>query len=89
MIRLAYHVEHLAEDQQTKLVTSGPSRPHISSYKCQDLAEWRGSARGLSSAGRAPDLHSGGQEFDPPRLHHFANGPVKNGSVAQVVRAHA
>ena len=26
--------------------------------------------RGLSSAGRAPDLHSGGQEFDPPRLHH-------------------
>jgi len=24
---------------------------------------------GLSSAGRAPDLHSGGQEFDPPRLH--------------------
>ena len=27
--------------------------------------------RGLSSAGRAPDLHSGGQEFDPPRLHHL------------------
>jgi hypothetical protein len=26
---------------------------------------------GLSSAGRAPDLHSGGQEFDPPRLHQF------------------
>ncbi len=27
---------------------------------------------GLSSAGRAPDLHSGGQEFDPPRLHHLS-----------------
>ncbi len=27
--------------------------------------------RGLSSAGRAPDLHSGGQRFDPARLHHF------------------
>ena len=27
--------------------------------------------RGLSSAGRAPALHAGGQEFDPPRLHHF------------------
>ena len=26
---------------------------------------------GLSSAGRAPDLHSGGQEFDPPRLHQL------------------
>ena len=25
---------------------------------------------GLSSAGRAPDLHSGGQRFDPARLHH-------------------
>ena len=24
---------------------------------------------GLSSVGRAPDLHSGGQEFDSPRLH--------------------
>ena len=26
--------------------------------------------RGRSSAGRAPALHAGGQEFDPPRLHH-------------------
>ena len=26
---------------------------------------------GLSSAGRAPALHAGGQEFDPPRLHQF------------------
>ena len=24
---------------------------------------------GRSSAGRAPALHAGGQEFDPPRLH--------------------
>ncbi len=27
--------------------------------------------RGLSSAGRAPDLHSGGRRFDPVRLHQF------------------
>ena len=27
--------------------------------------------RGLSSAGRAPALHAGGQGFDPPRLHHI------------------
>ena len=26
---------------------------------------------GRSSAGRAPALHAGGQEFDPPRLHHI------------------
>ena len=30
----------------------------------------RFSKRALSSAGRAPDLHSGGQRFDPARLHH-------------------
>jgi hypothetical protein len=27
------------------------------------------SMRALSSVGRAPDLHSGGQEFDPPSVH--------------------
>ena len=32
-------------------------------------SEPAGQIWGLSSAGRAPDLHSGGQEFDPPRLH--------------------
>ena len=26
----------------------------------------------LSSAGRAPDLHSGGQRFDPARLHQLS-----------------
>ena len=26
---------------------------------------------GCSSAGRAPALQAGGQEFDPPHLHHF------------------
>ena len=27
--------------------------------------------RGLSSAGRAPALHAGGQRFDPARLHRI------------------
>ena len=31
---------------------------------CRDL-------RGISSAGRAPALHAGGQRFDPAILHHF------------------
>ena len=26
---------------------------------------------GFSSAGRAPALHAGGQEFESPILHHF------------------
>ena len=30
----------------------------------------RNRVRALSSVGRAPDLHSGGQEFDPPNVHH-------------------
>ena len=29
--------------------------------------------RGCSSAGRAPALQAGGQEFDPPHLHHSGN----------------
>ena len=84
-----------------------PDRPHISSR--QKVEHGRASVschpdRGLSSAGRAPDLHSGGQEFDPPRLHHQVRWAVVVrirlsvlrptvmhgiGSVAQVVRAHA
>src|SRR5436853_5171452 len=27
--------------------------------------------RGRSSVGRAPEWHSGGQGFEPPRLHHL------------------
>ena len=26
---------------------------------------------GISSAGRAPALHAGGQEFESPILHHY------------------
>ena len=52
---------------------------------------------GCSSAGRAPALQAGGQEFDPPHLHHRASEDEEmttgrrksNGLVAQVVRAHA
>ena len=32
---------------------------------------------GRSSAGRAPALHAGGREFDPPRLHQFIKNLVK------------
>ena len=48
--------------------------------------------RGYSSAGRAPALHAGGQEFDPPHLHQerMWNGDwlPKCGLIAQLVRAH-
>ena len=33
---------------------------------------------GCSSAGRAPALQAGGQEFDPPHLHHLAQLFVRN-----------
>ena len=50
---------------------------------------------GCSSAGRAPALHAGGQEFDPPHLHQEGKGEkndrtvTADGRIAQVVRAHA
>ena len=42
---------------------------------------WRGTYDiwGLSSAGRAPALHAGGQGFDPPRLHHISRSRPNNG----------
>ena len=33
--------------------------------------------RGCSSAGRAPALQAGGQEFDPPHLHSDIDFTVK------------
>ena len=45
--------------------------------KKEEVRQW-----GCSSAGRAPALQAGGQEFDPPHLH-------QTGRIAQVVRAHA
>jgi hypothetical protein len=71
---LARFVKHLAEFSHE--LTTRPSRPHIPSKDTGsrerltvfvDLA----SERGLSSAGRAPDLHSGGHRFDPDRLHQM------------------
>ena len=49
---------------------------------------------GCSSAGRAPALHAGGQEFDPPHLHHWKWAHSSGGesarliSVRSVVRIH-
>ena len=52
---------------------------------------------GYSSAGRAPALQAGGQEFDSPHLHQGTKEDEQlecryvkhNGRIAQVVRAHA
>ena len=60
-------------------------------------AEPENPQRGYSSAGRAPALQAGGQEFDSPYLHQAERPggqdglPVKvsHGLIAQVVRAHA
>ena len=37
--------------------------------KLKDFKRYLMTQWGRSSAGRAPALHAGGQEFDPPRLH--------------------
>ena len=38
---------------------------------------------GCSSAGRAPALQAGGQEFDPPHLHHRASEDEETTTVAR------
>ncbi len=48
----------------------------------------RVSIRGCSSAGRAPDLHSGGRRFDPDQLHQFCENQYLIGPIAQLARAH-
>ena len=43
---------------------------------------------GCSSVGRAPALQAGGQGFESPHLHSEAS-LLKDGLIAQLVRAHA
>src|SRR5262249_32784383 len=38
------------------------------------LLDWHRSTWGRSSVGRAPEWHSGGQGFEPPRLHQYLQG---------------
>ena len=66
-------VKHLAKTGSQTGHTSS-TRPSSYLLRPRNL-RWVPKAWGLSSAGRAPDLHSGGQEFDPPRLHHFLRIP--------------
>ena len=79
-----------AAEEQKKLhrVKRKAETPHLTS-------------RGCSSAGRAPALQAGGQEFDSPHLHqgceNSSNGRgseredlwPRDGLIAQLVRAHA
>ena len=54
---------------------------YVNIDKCRDKPKWRLKGRylsagaydiwGRSSVGRAPEWHSGGQGFEPPRLHQF------------------
>ena len=66
------------------------------SFNFQGLKGFEEQKRGCSSAGRAPALQAGGQEFDPPHLHQEQEWKARatalkklNGLIAQVVRAHA
>ena len=43
--------------------------------------------RGHSSAGRAPALHAGGQEFDPPWLHHLKRSLLREQKIEHEAKA--
>ena len=45
--------------------------------------------RGCSSAGRAPALHAGGQEFDPPHLHQRVKVDEEDREKAETKWAHS
>ena len=70
---------------------------YLQTWKREDFYSDALFIRGCSSAGRAPALQAGGQEFDPPHLHQRASEDEEtttvatklHGLVAQVVRAHA
>ena len=67
-------------EAKVELHSQPKSRHHGSALSSfEGIPSW-----GRSSAGRAPALQAGGQEFDSPRLHHIKYGPI-----AQLVRAHA
>ena len=44
---------------------------------------------GCSSAGRAPALHAGGQEFDPPHLHQRVKVDEEDREKAETKWAHS
>ena len=48
-----------------------PLQKKISKYNNKCEAQVAQPERGISSAGRAPALHAGGQEFESPNLHHL------------------
>ena len=55
----------------------GSMLQHVTERLNAHNAEWLKMSEakgGRSSAGRAPALHAGGQEFDPPRLHQIFGG---------------
>ena len=77
-------LDHLLskEYRNRKVSNSGQQEPLLALFDFEDVVRRQMNIWGCSSAGRAPALHAGGQEFDPPHLH-------QNGRIAQVVRAHA
>ena len=75
-------LDHLLSKEKCKKLRNSEGQRFSSSQKYCSVLRMQGSIWGCSSAGRAPALQAGGQEFDPPHLH-------LNGRIAQVVRAHA
>ena len=62
--------------QKNRAVDKNPlARPRPTPYIAPNRRRVSSSRRGLSSAGRAPAWHAGGQGFDPPRLHQI---PLKS-----------
>ena len=44
--------------------------------ECNRTEDYASAMWGISSAGRAPALHAGGQEFESPILHHKKDNDI-------------
>ena len=66
------HLENMRSRYGIRELVSGPSVQSASIIISRLEREgFSRLLRGCSSAGRAPDLHSGGRRFDPDQLHQF------------------
>ena len=64
-----YHADRRETARSARKMYWGTSTKHDEAVTKHSSAR-RSQKWGRSSAGRAPALQAGGQEFDSPRLHH-------------------
>ena len=82
----SYPMVNQSEHKRRSLFNLEGAIERLCTFKCGKREDFYSDAlfiRGCSSAGRAPALQAGGQEFDPPHLHHRASEDEGTTTVAK------